>query len=144
MEEPITLEEPIKPAEEPPKTIDEPIKTYCVACKQRTESLDMKQVTTKNGRPMLKGTCSSCGSGKTTFKLMENRNAPKQMRTKSAIVKEIQKLKDEKEELKEDFKANGKGPLKAVKRINKINIRMAKVLEQLKAISIKEDIPDSD
>jgi DNA polymerase II large subunit len=36
---------------------------YCVKCKEKREMKDVTEVTTKNGRPMLKGTCPVC-SGK--------------------------------------------------------------------------------
>lgn len=35
---------------------------YCMKCKTKREMLDPKQVTTKNGRPMTKGTCPECGT----------------------------------------------------------------------------------
>ncbi|MDR3136737.1 MAG: DUF5679 domain-containing protein [Coriobacteriales bacterium] len=34
---------------------------YCVKCKSKKEMQDVQEVTSKNGRPMLKGTCPSCG-----------------------------------------------------------------------------------
>jgi len=34
---------------------------YCVKCKKKMEIKDPVEVTTKNGRPMLKGTCPACG-----------------------------------------------------------------------------------
>ena len=33
---------------------------YCVKCKTKKEMQNVTEVTTKNGRPMLKGTCPSC------------------------------------------------------------------------------------
>jgi hypothetical protein len=34
---------------------------YCVKCKTKKEIQNPVEVTSKNGRPMLKGTCPSCG-----------------------------------------------------------------------------------
>jgi len=36
---------------------------YCVKCKAKVTMSDAKQVTMKNGRPAMKGTCSKCGTG---------------------------------------------------------------------------------
>jgi hypothetical protein len=36
---------------------------YCVKCKAKKEMKDSNEVTMKNGRRALKGTCSSCGTG---------------------------------------------------------------------------------
>ena len=33
---------------------------YCVKCKTKKEMVDPVKVTSKNGRPMLKGTCPTC------------------------------------------------------------------------------------
>lgn len=35
---------------------------YCVKCKAKTEIKDAKEVTMKNGRPAITGTCSKCGT----------------------------------------------------------------------------------
>jgi DNA-directed RNA polymerase subunit RPC12/RpoP len=35
---------------------------YCVKCKKKTEMRDPQRVTTKNGKPALKGACSTCGT----------------------------------------------------------------------------------
>lgn len=36
---------------------------YCVKCKAKKEMKDAEEVTMKNGRPAMKGTCSDCGTG---------------------------------------------------------------------------------
>ena len=36
---------------------------YCVKCKAKREMKDAEQVTMKNGRPAMKGSCSQCGTG---------------------------------------------------------------------------------
>ena len=36
---------------------------YCVKCKSKREIKDAQKVTMKNGRPALKGTCPTCGTG---------------------------------------------------------------------------------
>lgn len=35
---------------------------YCVKCKKKTEMKDAQQVTMKNGKPALKGSCTVCGT----------------------------------------------------------------------------------
>ena len=35
---------------------------YCVKCKEKREVKDPEQVTMKNGRKALKGTCPNCGT----------------------------------------------------------------------------------
>ena len=36
---------------------------YCVKCKAKKEMKDAEEVTMKNGRPAMKGTCHACGTG---------------------------------------------------------------------------------
>ena len=36
---------------------------YCVKCKSKKEIKGAKEVTMKNGRKAMKGTCPSCGTG---------------------------------------------------------------------------------
>ena len=43
------------------------MQTYCVNCKKNTENKDAKVIKTKNGRLMLKSTCSVCGNKKSRF-----------------------------------------------------------------------------
>ena len=43
------------------------MKTYCVVCKNDTENKTPKVVKTKNGRLILKSTCSECNNKKSTF-----------------------------------------------------------------------------
>ena len=40
---------------------------YCVKCKKKTEMKDPKEVTMKNGRHAMKGTCSVCGTTVQSF-----------------------------------------------------------------------------
>lgn len=35
---------------------------YCMKCKAKREIENPKEITTKNGRPMTKGTCAVCGT----------------------------------------------------------------------------------
>ena len=37
-------------------------KGYCMKCKVKKEMMDVKEVTMKNGRPAIKGTCPSCNT----------------------------------------------------------------------------------
>ena len=41
---------------------------YCVKCREKREIKDGKEVTMKNKRKALKGTCSTCGTG--MFKIL--------------------------------------------------------------------------
>ena len=36
---------------------------YCVKCKAKKEMKDEQKVKMKNGRPAMKGTCPTCGTG---------------------------------------------------------------------------------
>ena len=40
---------------------------FCVKCKAKKEMKDVVEVTTKNGRPMLKGVCPTCGGKLSLF-----------------------------------------------------------------------------
>ena len=40
---------------------------YCVKCRRRTETRDIQNVDSKNGKPMLRGVCVECGTTKTQF-----------------------------------------------------------------------------
>ncbi len=35
---------------------------YCVKCKEKRDMKDAHQITMKNGKPALQGTCSVCGT----------------------------------------------------------------------------------
>jgi hypothetical protein len=39
------------------------VEAYCVKCREKREIKDPQEVTLKNGRPALKGTCAVCGTG---------------------------------------------------------------------------------
>ena len=43
------------------------MKTYCIVCKKDTESKNPKVFKTKNGRLILKSTCSECNNKKSRF-----------------------------------------------------------------------------
>jgi hypothetical protein len=36
---------------------------YCVKCKAKSEMIDAKETTMKNGRKAMKGKCKKCGTG---------------------------------------------------------------------------------
>ena len=40
---------------------------YCIRCKTKTSTKEHTEVTSKNGRAMLKGLCDVCGAKKCTF-----------------------------------------------------------------------------
>ncbi len=39
------------------------VEAYCVKCKAKREMKEPKEVTMKNGKPAVKGTCPVCGTG---------------------------------------------------------------------------------
>lgn len=39
------------------------MEAYCVKCKSKREMNNANEVTMKNGRKAMKGTCPSCGTG---------------------------------------------------------------------------------
>jgi Zn finger protein HypA/HybF involved in hydrogenase expression len=39
------------------------MQAYCVKCRAKKEMENPQQVTMKNGRPAMKGTCPDCGTG---------------------------------------------------------------------------------
>lgn len=43
------------------------INMYCFKCKQKTETKDIRETTTINGRPIAKGICAICGTKKSVF-----------------------------------------------------------------------------
>ena len=47
------------------------VDAYCVKCKAKTDIKDPKEVTMKNGRPAVTGTCSKCGTK--VFKIKSNK-----------------------------------------------------------------------
>jgi len=44
------------------------VKAYCMKCKKMMEMVKTKNVTMKNGRKAMKGSCSKCGTG--MYKIM--------------------------------------------------------------------------
>ena len=40
---------------------------YCVRCREKTESMNITEVISKNNRPMLQSICSVCGNKKSSF-----------------------------------------------------------------------------
>ena len=45
------------------------LKTYCIVCKKDTENKNPNLFKTKNGRLILKSTCSECNNKKSRFKM---------------------------------------------------------------------------
>ena len=41
--------------------------THCLRCKKETQTNGAKMALSSNGRRMLKGTCATCGSAKSSF-----------------------------------------------------------------------------
>lgn len=39
------------------------MEAYCVKCKKKREMKEAQKVKMKNGRPAMKGTCPTCGTG---------------------------------------------------------------------------------
>ena len=48
---------------------------YCFKCKQKTETIDQLEIKSSNGRNMIKGTCSVCGTKKSVFVSSKNRKS---------------------------------------------------------------------
>ena len=44
---------------------------FCIRCRTETETMDLYVILSKNGRPMLRGTCAACGTIKTQFVPMQ-------------------------------------------------------------------------
>ncbi|MFC1808466.1 DUF5679 domain-containing protein [Candidatus Omnitrophota bacterium] len=47
------------------------MEAYCVKCKSKKEMKDGKEVTMKNGRKAMKGTCQDCGTS--LFRILGNK-----------------------------------------------------------------------
>ncbi len=39
------------------------VQMYCVKCRQKRDADNAENVTMKNGKPAVKGKCSTCGTG---------------------------------------------------------------------------------
>ena len=48
---------------------------YCSRCKHKTDTLDGFEVKSSNGRNMIKGTCSVCGTKKSVFLSSKDRES---------------------------------------------------------------------
>ena len=48
---------------------------YCLRCKHKTDALDGFEVKSSNGRNMIKGTCSVCGTKKSVFLSSKDRES---------------------------------------------------------------------
>lgn len=46
---------------------EEPVFIHCAKCQTYTETHNLQDDVSKNGRPMLKGNCTYCGTRKSTF-----------------------------------------------------------------------------
>ncbi len=53
------------------------MEAYCVKCKKKVEIKDPEDVTMKNGRPAVKGTCSQCGTKVFSIKSNKDKNKDK-------------------------------------------------------------------
>ena len=51
------------------------MRIYCLKCKQKTETLAGVELKSSNGRNMIKGTCSVCGTKKSVFVSSNNRKS---------------------------------------------------------------------
>ena len=52
-------------------TTQAPNLIYCLKCRTKTESKDLEEVTTKNGKAATRGICSVCGTK--TFRINGNK-----------------------------------------------------------------------
>ncbi len=48
------------------------MEAYCVKCKEKVEIKDPQEVTMKNNRAAVKGTCSKCGTN--VFRIKSNKD----------------------------------------------------------------------
>ena len=58
---------------------------YCLKCKQKTETLDGVELKSSNGRNMIKGICSVCGTKKSVFVSSTASTAAPQASTSTAL-----------------------------------------------------------
>ena len=49
------------------KCITYKMKTYCLKCRKDTENIDLKSLSTSNGKAMILSKCAICGSKKSRF-----------------------------------------------------------------------------
>ena len=56
---------------------------YCLECGEKTETIDQMEVQSKNGRQMIKGNCSICGTKTSVFISMASKTEPG--KTKSSV-----------------------------------------------------------
>ena len=49
--------------------------TYCLKCKKKTETIDQLETKSSNGRNMVKGICSVCGTKKSVFVSSKDRES---------------------------------------------------------------------
>ena len=63
---------------------------YCWRCKHKTDTLDGIKKTSSNGRNMIKGTCSVCGTKKSVFVSSTTTAAPQASKDRKSISKTVQ------------------------------------------------------
>jgi hypothetical protein len=62
---------------------------YCVKCKSKTETVDVKNVVSKNNKPMLRGKCSVCGCVKTQFVKMHTKTGGDLVSTLNKVTSKV-------------------------------------------------------
>ena len=63
---------------------------YCFKCKQKTETLAGVELKSSNGRDMIKGTCSICGTKKSVFVSSTTTAAPQVSKDRESVSKTVQ------------------------------------------------------
>lgn len=56
-----------------PQGEEEVVQGYCVKCKEKRDMQEAEKVEMKNGRPAMKGTCGTCGTG--MYKILSTKEA---------------------------------------------------------------------
>ena len=57
---------------------------YCLKCKHKTETIDYLEMKSSNGRDMIKGICSICGTKKSVFVSLTTTAAPQALTATAA------------------------------------------------------------
>ena len=59
---------------------------YCLKCKQKTETIDQLEIKSSNGRNIVKGICSDCGTKKSVFISSKDRESVLKQFKETALI----------------------------------------------------------
>ncbi|GBM90908.1 Putative uncharacterized transposon-derived protein F54H12.3 [Araneus ventricosus] len=85
----------VKPIIKAKKTFGMGSKIYCLKCTTRTDSKDAQQVTSENGRPIMKRICVDCGFKKNRFSPLKGKygwTLPIHRKTEEEVTKAFKKI----------------------------------------------------